>query len=114
MTSLSGGRSMKLSEQLQRAHESGDYGQGLEGWPEQAQDLEAEIDRLRELVQWLQSTMHARVFRPGSVSAPPQQAQQILLSNAADDSAVLKRVQEQWAIERAQRCCIPATGEAKP
>ena len=99
---------MKLSDRLQCAHESGDFGRALEGWAERARMLEAGLDRLREQVRTLQR-MNLRLA--DQVSAPPQQAQQILLSNAADDAAVLKRVQEQWAIERAQRCCIPATGE---
>ena len=101
---------MKLSEQLQYAHETG-TGWVLGGWPQLAAGLEAEVDRLREQVRTLQG-MNLRLA--DRVSAPPQQAQQILLSNAADDAVVLKRVQEQWAIERAQRRCIPATGEAGP
>lgn len=101
---------MKLSAKLELDHLSEDFGDALNGYAEEAEALEAEIDRLREQVQALKG---ANIPRTGSVSAPPQQAQQILLSNAADDAAVLKRVQEQWAIERAQRCCIPVTGEPK-
>ena len=101
---------MKLSAKLELDHLSGDFGNALEGYAERAQALEAEVDRLREHVRTLQG-MNSHLA--GQVSAPPQQAQQILLSNAADDAAVLTRVQEQWVIERAQRCCIPAaTGEA--
>ncbi len=98
---------MRLSEQLQYAHETGLL---LVGWPQLAASLEAEVWSLREQVRRLQG---ANIPSTGSVSAPPQQAQQPLLSNAADDAAVLKRVQEQWAIERAQRCCIHVTGRAK-
>lgn len=102
---------LKLSAKLELAHLSEDFGDALEGYAEEAAGLEAEVDRLREQVRTLQR-MNLRLTN--RVSAPPQQAQQILLSNAADDAVVLKRVQEQWAIERAQRRCIPATGEAGP
>ena len=42
----------RLSDDLQRDHECGDFGRGLEGYPERALELEREIARLRELLAW--------------------------------------------------------------
>jgi len=46
---------MRLSEQLQQDHESGDFGKALEGYAERAAALEEENERLRMLLnprQW--------------------------------------------------------------
>ncbi len=41
----------KLSEMLQQDHDCGDYGQGLEGYPEMARALEAENKALRDKLE---------------------------------------------------------------
>ncbi len=44
----------KLSEMLQQDHDCGDYGQGLEGYPEMARALEAENKALRDKLEKLE------------------------------------------------------------
>ena len=42
---------MKLSEILKQCHDSGDFGEALEGLPEQAARLESELDAVWERIE---------------------------------------------------------------
>lgn len=45
---------MKLSEQLRRDHDSGDFGRALEGYAKRAEDLELMIEKLQERIASLE------------------------------------------------------------
>lgn len=45
---------MKLSEQLKQDHESGDYGSGLKGYSERAEQLETIVENARTFAAWIE------------------------------------------------------------
>lgn len=45
---------MKLSEQLQQAHDSGDFGKALEGYAERAKHLEIALENAMLFAEWVE------------------------------------------------------------
>ena len=71
---------MKLSEQLEQNHNSGDFGEALEGYAERAKELEDEIELLRKADNTLQSLRDAAIKNKcGTMAARMKNGEVIIL-----------------------------------
>lgn len=74
---------MKLSEDLQQCHDCGDFGQGLEGFPEDAKKLEVELDAANVKAFIMQDVLNFFISASNTPDAYKEMARDVLMKTPA-------------------------------